>query len=629
VAEPPETVIDRSPPANLPPASSQELAFHSDDPHATFECQVGNGTSFEPCSSPWSFEVAAPGEYTGQVRAVDAAGVDSSPATFSFVSVEPEEHCGALAQDETWSTEHLSGVVLTCPVSVPAGITLTIAPGVPIKGDGGGGCSYNVDCSLKVEGTLHAVGTAAAPITFTSINDNSVGGATGSGDPEPGDWAGIFATGEDASIDVEHAKISYAGTGIWAVDESTPVLKNNTFNAQLFGAAAITHTATPTLIGNTSTNAGSGPAFSVSSSFLDAGRLGENSATGGARPVVQLAGTVATSSTLPAQAAAWQLGKIEQPAGSGPPWKLLVPEGKTLTIAPGAVLKGEGGDAVWGGCSYNVDCSLKVEGTLHAVGTAAAPITFTSINDNSVGGATGSGDPEPGDWAGIFATGEDASIDVEHAKISYAGTALADFAEGGAVVRGDLSHNGLAIRACNWSSGCAVDAAYVDWGTGGVPASPAYVCGAVTTSPYLSNGVANQSLAIAKNCDGSPNPWEELEESQDAFNQAVANRQSLCAELGDDVCDAISTAFNCLSGAFDVGAGQLGFPLPNPFSGGVSGSDWKSGATSVASAESTWLSNSADTEVATFGKVVSRGLQIVGVASTFKSLADAYGNCGP
>ena len=34
-------------------------------------------------------------------------------------------------------------------------------------------------------------GTSAKPITFTSINDNSVGGTTGTGSPSADDWYGI------------------------------------------------------------------------------------------------------------------------------------------------------------------------------------------------------------------------------------------------------------------------------------------------------------------------------------------------------------------------------------------------------------------------------------------------------
>ena len=66
-------------------------------------------------------------------------------------------------------------------------------------------------CSIDVDGTLDAVGTAADPITFTSINDNSVGGVTGSGDPQAADWNGIYGS-TTSSIDIEYANIDYGAS---------------------------------------------------------------------------------------------------------------------------------------------------------------------------------------------------------------------------------------------------------------------------------------------------------------------------------------------------------------------------------------------------------------------------------
>ena len=90
--------------------------------------------------------------------------------------------------------------------SVWPNATLTIDPGVIVKFGGGQG--------LDVAGTLDAVGTPQMPIEFTSIDDNSVGGATGTGVPAPGASSGITID-SSASIDLENASVDYGGNPNW------------------------------------------------------------------------------------------------------------------------------------------------------------------------------------------------------------------------------------------------------------------------------------------------------------------------------------------------------------------------------------------------------------------------------
>jgi hypothetical protein len=194
------------------PTSTEGITFHAIPSASGYECRLGSAT-FEPCSSPWVFEVVGePGDYTGEVRAVGEGGIDPTPATFAFRSAAPVDRCGTLAHDETWSTEDISGIVVTCPVDVPAGITLTIEPGVFLKSEGG---------MLEVHGTLDAEGTAARPVTFTSWRDDSVGGDTnGDGDassPAAGDWGGIEAD-PGSTVDLEGAALKYAATALTATE---------------------------------------------------------------------------------------------------------------------------------------------------------------------------------------------------------------------------------------------------------------------------------------------------------------------------------------------------------------------------------------------------------------------------
>jgi len=79
---------------------------------------------------------------------------------------------GRIEQDTTW-TQDGSPFVLIGPVVVVADVTLTIEPGVQVRGTAGS--------SLVVKGALRAVGTQAERIVFT-------------GDTGQQDWSGIHLT---------------------------------------------------------------------------------------------------------------------------------------------------------------------------------------------------------------------------------------------------------------------------------------------------------------------------------------------------------------------------------------------------------------------------------------------------
>ena len=88
---------------------------------------------------------------------------------------------------------------------------------------------------------------------------------------------------------------------------------------------------------------------------------------------------------------------------------LQIPEGATLTLKSGTLLK------------FTSGSGIAVAGTLRVAGTAASPVVLTSILDDSAGGDwNGDGDasvPRPGDWYGISSTG---TIEVDHAEVRYA-----------------------------------------------------------------------------------------------------------------------------------------------------------------------------------------------------------------
>jgi hypothetical protein len=398
----------------------------------------------------------------------------TAPSTSNTVAVDGEVSASQAMPDAPFAWE-IDGYAT---VDVPAGVTLTVKPGAVIKSSGGSGTNGGngcgtYECSISVAGTLDAVGTEAEPITFTSINDNTVGGATGSGTPAAEEWAGIAAVSSGATLDIEHTTIAYAVAAVQTLGSGAVTLTDDQINASLAGVSSpnsgagspITLTNSSidggidvscapslTITGDTVTGAvenycdavGSAVgsvveiannhvtipaseepryAIGVAASNLNFAALASNTITApSASDAVAVDGTVMASGTVPATPFTWETYGYMM---------VDVPAGVTLTVAPGAVIKSGGGDSgPYGGapCSTS-ECSILVEGTLDAVGTASKPITFTSLNDNSVGGKTGTGEPEPGEWAGI-AVGGSGSVKITGARISYAQTAIDSTSEG-------------------------------------------------------------------------------------------------------------------------------------------------------------------------------------------------------
>ncbi len=133
---------------------------------------------------------------------------------------------GLITQDTTWSKAN-SPYIVVQSIRVEDGVTLTIEPGVEVRFAG--------NYFLEIDGTLVALGTASAPILFTS----------GDGSPAPGDWGMRTAThlsginfrdtAVDAVLDaasnyvsgsvIRHAIVEY-GTGI-SINGAAPLIEQS------------------------------------------------------------------------------------------------------------------------------------------------------------------------------------------------------------------------------------------------------------------------------------------------------------------------------------------------------------------------------------------------------------------
>ena len=114
--------------------------------------------------------VTAPAHALGTIDVTVTTPGGTSPNTthddYTYTAITDE--CGQITSSRTWASASLHRV--TCPVTVAPGVTLTINAGATVK--------FADGASMQVNGTLSAAGTAASPVVFTSLLDDSVGGDT-------------------------------------------------------------------------------------------------------------------------------------------------------------------------------------------------------------------------------------------------------------------------------------------------------------------------------------------------------------------------------------------------------------------------------------------------------------------
>ena len=132
---------------------------------------------------------------TGNVSAGAVIDVTPSPTAVTTVS-------GTISSDTTWA----AGVFrVTGDITVNAGVTLTVAPGVIVKFDG--------NRRITVNGTLNAIGTSGQKVTFTSFTDDTAGGDSNGNGPSsgaPGSWRDIYYNNGSAGR-LEHVVARFGG----------------------------------------------------------------------------------------------------------------------------------------------------------------------------------------------------------------------------------------------------------------------------------------------------------------------------------------------------------------------------------------------------------------------------------
>lgn len=117
---------------------------------------------------------------------------------------------GNITTNTTWETGKT--YILTTRIAVVSGVTLTIQPGVVVKGQAGTGA--NATALIIARGAkIMAEGTADQPIIFTSVADELVPGEVASPNLEPtlnGLWGGLLILG-NAPISADAVSVQIEG----------------------------------------------------------------------------------------------------------------------------------------------------------------------------------------------------------------------------------------------------------------------------------------------------------------------------------------------------------------------------------------------------------------------------------
>ena len=319
---------------------------------------------------------------------------------------------GNLGRSGEWSNPGAEmPYVVTGALELNSGTTLSIAPGTTLD---------MTSQVWRVFGTLMVNGTMEAPVRFTGPWSGFYFGETSSGsqiknavinDAGAADLGIFNGTWRRASVYVDHASprfenvsIQRSGRNGFELHQSSPTITHCVITEAAAHGLVARAGSRPTLAGTEFVRNGSEGFYTV---WMDASSVPvpanltfiENHRSG-----IQVGGGMMTAATR------WQSWDPQAPyviTGN-----VSVELGVRWELDPGVVVKVQ-------------SSALRVDGTLHAVGSETQPIVFSSAKDDSVAGdSNGDGTetvPAPGDWKGIHLSPLSVESQLSHVGFRYSG----------------------------------------------------------------------------------------------------------------------------------------------------------------------------------------------------------------